>query len=47
MENLEFLKDIKFTNETWMVIVPLILMAFDIATGSLNAWVKRTSRASK
>ena len=47
MENLDFLRDIKFTNETWMIIIPLILMAFDIATGSLNAWVKKDFKSFK
>lgn len=42
MDNIkEMLDKIKFANELWVFMIPGILMAIDMLTGSLNAWVKQ------
>lgn len=43
----EVLESVKFVNEVWVFIVPGILMAIDILTGSLNAWAKRDFKSYK
>lgn len=35
-----------FTQDLWVVLVPLILMAVDIATGFINAWAKHDIKSS-
>jgi toxin secretion/phage lysis holin len=48
MENIKsFLENVKFVNETWVFMIPGILMAIDILTGSLNAWAKRDFKSYK
>lgn len=37
----KILESVKFANEIWVFIIPGILMAVDMLTGSLNAWVKQ------
>lgn len=37
----------KFRNEFWCLILPIVLMAFDILTGFINAWAKREIESSK
>lgn len=37
---------LKFTQDLWVVLVPLILMAVDIATGFINAWAKHDIKSS-
>lgn len=37
----KILESVKFTNEIWVFVIPGILMAIDMLTGSLNAWVKQ------
>ena len=37
----------KFRNEFWCLILPIVLMAFDILTGFVNAWGKREIESSK
>ncbi len=41
------LDKVKFANEIWVFIVPGVLMAVDILTGSLNAWAKANFRSFK
>lgn len=41
------LEHIEFASQTWVWALPIIMMAFDIATGYLNAWGKREIRSSK
>ena len=36
----------EFTQDLWVVLVPLILMAVDIATGFINAWAKHDIKSS-
>lgn len=48
MENIKsFLEQVKFVNETWVFMIPGILMAVDILTGSLNAWAKQDFKSYK
>lgn len=48
MENFKsFLENVKFVNEVWVFMIPGILMAVDILTGSLNAWAKRDFKSYK
>ena len=41
------LENLRFANELWIFIVPSVLMAFDIITGSLNAWAKKDFKSLK
>lgn len=41
------LESVKFVNEIWVFMIPGILMAIDILTGSLNAWAKRDFKSYK
>lgn len=41
------LDKVKFANEIWVFIVPGVLMAIDILTGSLNAWAKSSFKSFK
>lgn len=48
MENIKsFLENVKFVNEVWVFMIPGILMAVDILTGSLNAWAKGDFKSYK
>ena len=35
-----------FTNTTWTIILPIILMAIDVLTGVINAWIKGEIKSS-
>ena len=41
------LENVKFVNEVWVFVIPGILMAIDILTGSLNAWAKGDFKSYK
>lgn len=41
------LENVKFVSEIWVFMIPGILMAIDILTGSLNAWAKRDFKSYK
>lgn len=41
------LESVKFVNEVWVFIIPGVLMAIDILTGSLNAWAKSNFKSFK
>lgn len=41
------LDKVKFANEIWVFIIPGVLMAVDILTGSLNAWAKANFKSFK
>lgn len=36
----------QFTNAIWMVLLPVAMMAIDIVTGFINAWVKGEIKSS-
>lgn len=40
-------EQITFTSQTWVWALPIIMMAFDIVTGYLNAWAKHEIQSSK
>jgi len=39
--------DFQVTNEIWFILLPLILCAFDVITGYLNAWIKNDIQSTK
>lgn len=43
----KILENVKFANEVWVFIIPGVLMAIDILTGSLNAWAKSNFKSFK
>jgi len=47
MDIVVFLSNFKFTNETWVLILPVSLMAIDILTGLLYAWSTETFKSKK
>lgn len=42
----EILNNLKFSSDFWIVMLPSILMAFDVATGFINAWAKNEIKSS-
>jgi toxin secretion/phage lysis holin len=40
------ISSLQFTQDLWVVFVPLILMAADIATGFINAWAKHNIKSA-
>ena len=42
----EIMNNLKFSNDFWIVMLPSILMALDVATGFINAWAKNTIQSS-
>lgn len=42
----DILNDLKFSSDFWIVMLPSILMTFDIATGFINAWAKNEIKSS-
>lgn len=38
---------LRFINDTWVLILPLFLMAMDIVTGYLSAWKDKDIRSGK
>lgn len=47
MEELKTLiSTFNFTNQTWTLITPIVLMAIDILTGVTNAWIKGEIKSS-
>lgn len=41
------LENLRFANEFWIFMVPAILMAIDVITGSINAWAKGEFKSFK
>lgn len=44
---MELLEELKFTNETYEIILPLALVIVDILTGLINAWVTNSISSTK
>jgi toxin secretion/phage lysis holin len=42
----ELIEQFKFTNTTWTLMLPIILMAIDVLTGTINAWIKGEIKSS-
>lgn len=42
----EILNGLRFTKDFWVVLLPSILMALDVATGFINAWAKNEIKSS-
>lgn len=47
IEVIHMLDAFEFRNEFWVLILPLILMGFDVLTGFINAWIKKEIQSSK
>ena len=41
------LENLRFANELWIFLVPGVLMAIDVITGSINAWAKKDFKSNK
>ena len=41
------LEEFHYTNELWIVMIPIALMALDILTGVINAWIRNEIKSSK
>lgn len=41
------LQGFKFRNAFWCLVLPLVLMSFDVLTGFLNAWLKHEVKSAK
>lgn len=42
----DVIQNLHFTKDFWVVVVPCILMAVDIATGFVNAWAKHNIKSA-
>lgn len=47
MSEFNFVEQLRFANELWIFLVPTILMAIDVITGSINAWAKKDFKSFK
>jgi len=47
MDIMVFLSNFKFTNEIWVLIIPVSLMAIDFITGLMYAWSTNTFKSKK
>ena len=46
-EFMHMIQGFEFRNTFWYLMLPMILMGVDIATGFINAWIKREIQSSK
>lgn len=44
---MEYLQELQFTHEYWVILAPCILMLLDVITGYYNAWKNGTPKSSK
>lgn len=42
----EIIDKLQFSNDFWVILLPSILMAFDVVTGFINAWAKNEIKSS-
>lgn len=47
MGEFNLIEQLRFANELWIFLVPTILMAIDVITGSVNAWAKKDFKSFK
>lgn len=43
----QLIMKIHFSSEMWVIVLPIILMAIDVITGLLNAWIKNEVVSAK
>lgn len=43
---MKYLESLKFTHEFWTILMPSLLIAIDVLTGVVNAWIKRELSSS-
>ena len=41
------IKEIHFANLLWLLLIPVAMMAIDIVTGLLNAWIEKNFESAK
>ena len=46
-EVIHVIQGFEFRNEFWCLILPVVLMGFDILTGFVNAWAKKEIQSNK
>lgn len=46
-ELLKIIMQFQFRNELWVLFIPFALMAIDVITGVINAWVEKNFESSK
>lgn len=44
---MELLEKLEFSHDYWIILLPLVLMVFDIITGYYNAWKTKTISSSR
>lgn len=44
---MEYLENLQFTHNYWVIILPCVLMVLDIITGYYNAWKNNNVKSSK
>lgn len=44
---MEIIENLQFSHDYWEIVLPLILMVFDIITGYYNAWKTNTISSSR
>lgn len=47
MSEYNVVEELRFANELWIFLVPAILMAIDVITGSINAWANKDFKSLK
>lgn len=47
VKKMEILENLKFSHEYWEILLPLILMVFDVITGYYNAWKNNETSSAK
>lgn len=47
MDELKILASIRFANDWWILLLPCALIALDVVTGLVNAWVKHNFKSFK
>lgn len=40
--SIDIIKELHLANRAWILLLPCVCMAFDIATGLIHAWVSKT-----
>ncbi len=44
---MEYIQNLKFTNDFWIIVLPCVLMLIDVITGYYNAWKNKKVSSSK
>lgn len=44
---MKYLENLEFTHDYWTILLPLLLIAIDVLTGVVNAWIKKKLSSSE